>query len=270
MGENSKIGWTTHSFNTHWGCQEVSPACDNCYARTWALRMKFDLWGKDKPRRTFGPSHWAEPLKWHARAVKAGRRDRVFVNSMSDTFEDHPDLPPVRKQLFDLIDRLASVERAAGWPSGLDFLLLTKRPENVGKMIPSRWIAEGWPGNVWLGSTAENQRRYNERMLHLMKLPAAVRFVSAEPLLGPIVLAGLPDAFLPDWVITGCESGRNPRLTEMEWIRSLRDQCSQSGISFFYKQGAVDGKIVQAPDLDGRTWLDIPEAARGERRWART
>jgi protein gp37 len=175
MGKATEISWTDHTFNPHWGCVKVSPGCENCYALTLAKMWGHDIWGpaKTTPRRLFGDKHWQEPLRWNAEAEAAGERHRVFCASMADVFEDHPMLPPVRERLWGLI---------AATPN-LDWLLLTKRPENIAAMMPDRF----WP-NVWLGTSAENQGYYNTRVPLLIQHSrrAAALFVSIEPMLGPI------------------------------------------------------------------------------------
>jgi protein gp37 len=137
----------------------------------------------------------------------------------------------------------------------LDWLLLTKRPENIVRMLPADW-GDSWP-NVWLGATVENQRRADERIPILQQIPAVVRFLSCEPLLEPVTLdqAGI------DWVIVGAESDphkRPLRPMELDWVRSLRDQCLAAGTAFFFKQANIGGRIVPLPELDGRRWEQYP------------
>jgi protein gp37 len=175
VGEQTSIAWCHHTFNCWWGCSNVSPGCSRCYAHTWAKRTGFDLWGAKGERRTFPEKHWREPLAWNAAAQRAGERRRVFCASMADVFEDHPALPPERAKLWPLIE-------ATPW---LDWLLLTKRIENVSGMVP--W-GESWPENVWIGTSVENQEWADERIPILLKVPAIVRFLSVEPMLGPVTL----------------------------------------------------------------------------------
>lgn len=181
MGEGSKIEWTDHTFNPWWGCTRVSPACDHCYAATWAARWEVG-WGASAAPRVFGDAHWREPLKWDAAAAKAGIRARVFCASMADVFErrdgEHSDvLDHERSKLWALI----------ALTPHLDWLLLTKRPENVMEMIPASWSSK-LPDNVWVGTTVENQEQADRRIFHLLRVPAHVRFLSCEPLLGAIDL----------------------------------------------------------------------------------
>jgi protein gp37 len=178
MGEQTAIAWTDHTFNPWWGCTRVSPGCEHCYAETFAKRVGQDVWGKNADRRFFGDKHWAEPIKWNAKAAQSGRRERVFCASMADVFEDRPELAEHRARLFDLI------MFETPW---LDWQLLTKRPQNVLDMVPPRWLdahayygTNGWPANCWIGTTVEDQERADERIPWLLSIPAAVRFLSCE------------------------------------------------------------------------------------------
>ncbi len=226
MGKHSHIEWTHHTFNPWWGCAKVSPACQNCYAEAWAKRVGSQVWGKDAERRFFGDNHWREPEKWNADAVARGRRERVFCASMADVFEAKKGLYDQREKLWKLIERTPA----------LDWLLLTKRPHNIARMVP--W-GEAWPSNVWIGTTVENQHWAEKRLPHLLALPAAVRFLSCEPLLGSIDLSQwVEDVKLHpiDWVIAGGESGAKSRPMLPEWARSLRDFCTTNSIAFHFKQ----------------------------------
>ena len=184
MGERTAIGWTDHTFNPWWGCERVSPGCQHCYAETFAKRTGHDVWGKHTPRRGFGEKHWAEPLRWDRDAATAGRPALVFCASMADVFEDRGDLDESRARLFDLIERTPN----------LIWQLLTKRPERVAALLPTRWLPPAeWPDrvwtgppNVWIGTTVEDQKRADERIRHLVAIPAPVRFLSCEPLLGRV------------------------------------------------------------------------------------
>lgn len=220
MGHNSTIEWTDHTFNPWWGCEKVSLACDFCYAETWARRVGQDVWGKGAPRRFFGEVHWNEPLRWNATAKTRNVRFRVFCASMADVFEQRAELQPWRDRLWQLVEQT----------SCLDWLLLTKRPRNIASMVPWR---SSWPENIWLGTTAENQEWYDVRASRLSEIPAAKRFLSCEPLLGPI---RLNPSWHVDWIIAGGESGSRARPTHPEWLRRLRDQCVQTKIAFHFKQ----------------------------------
>lgn len=259
MGKYTAISWTHHTFNPWWGCEKVSPACAHCYAETFAKRIghfagspsgKPPLWGKDSERRFFGDKHWNEPLKWDRDAAAAGERRRVFCASMADVFEDRTDLVPHRARLFDLIRRTPN----------LDWLLLTKRPENVSKQLAElaqfreigspqfiwelTWHAGKPPENIWLGTTVENQEQADKRIPELLKVPAKVRFLSCEPLLGPVDLAYTcfngADSFgtMPGihWVICGGESGPHARPMKPDSARALLKQCQRANVPFHFKQ----------------------------------
>lgn len=253
MSANSAISWTDHTFNSWWGCFKVSAGCANCYAETFAKRTGHSIWGPPAttPRRLFGDKHWQEPLKWNAAAEKAGQRARVFCASMADVFEDHPEVVGERRRLFALIN-------LTPW---LDWQLLTKRPENVANMVPEEWAA-GFPPNVWLGTSVENQDAADARIPYLLAIPAAVRFLSCEPLLGPVNLEpwltysdslhgepwGQRDAI--HWVIVGGESGPKHRPMDPDWLALLLTQCHDAGVPVWVKQdsGLHPGRQGRIPD----------------------
>lgn len=266
MAKDSKIEWTEHTFNPWWGCVKVSPACKHCYAETWAKRLGKNVWGTKADRRFLSDNNWAQPLKWNAAAEASGQRARVFCASMADVFEDRRDLDDQRLRLWALIEATPC----------LDWLLLTKRPQAIGTLAP--W-GNSWPNNVWLGVTVENQRRAEERLPILAAIPAAVRFISAEPLLGPVELAPWLGAL--DWVIAGGESGAHARPTNPSWFTALNDQCSAAGVAFHFKQWGdwapsnakwpkarsqdVGGNVMvrvgkkhAGRTLRGRTWDELP------------
>jgi protein gp37 len=236
VSQETAISWCDHTFNPWWGCVKVSPACQHCYAETFSKRVGQKVWGIDAPRRFFGPDHWNEPLKWNAAAVKAGVRRRVFCASMADVFEDRPEFVSPRADVFLTVEETPM----------LDWLILTKRPENILRLMPKFWKGRPWP-NVWFGATVESQEYAAPRLSELLDVPAVVHFVSAEPLLGPLDLTEfLPgDAFTHSeypmcapltWVIAGGESGPHARPSHPEWFRSLRDQCQLAGVPFHFKQ----------------------------------
>lgn len=258
MGQHSTIEWTDHTFNPWWGCTKISQGCKHCYAETWANRYGHDIWGPNKARRTFGEQHWGGPLKWHAAAVKQGRRVRVFCSSMADVFEDNSSLDSERLKLWDII---------AETPM-LDWILLTKRPENMVPMTP--WGA-AWPDNVWALTSVEDQEAADTRLPHLLKVPAKVRGLSVEPLLGSVDLT--PWIRHIHWVIVGGESGSSARPIQPDWVRNIRSICNQHQVAFFFKQwgrwapnpdsGAPAtmlpmGKKASGRTLDGRTWSELP------------
>ncbi|MEZ5386187.1 MAG: phage Gp37/Gp68 family protein [Prosthecobacter sp.] len=225
MAKNSSIEWTHHTFNPWWGCVKVSAACDNCYAETWAKRVGADVWGSQAKRRFFGDKHWSEPHVWNTNAALKKVRYRVFCASMADVFENRPELNEWRTRLWKLIEDTPN----------LDWLLLTKRPQNVAKMVS--W-GEDWPSNIWLGTTVENQNMAEKRIPHLLRMPAKVRFLSCEPLLGPIDLGHWKKTSERriDWVIAGGESGPHSRPMHPLWAKKLRDHCAKNGIAFHFKQ----------------------------------
>ncbi len=235
MGDNSAIEWTKHTFNPWWGCAHVSPGCRFCYAERDARRYGHDVWGKHGPRRMLSEDNWAKPLRWN---------------------REEP-----RKRLWLLIE-------ATSW---LRWQLLTKRPENVAEMVP--W-GEQWPPHVWLGTSVEDQQRADERIPELLKIAASVRFLSCEPLLGPVDLSRWTDrrargdgkwlcvaccneplcpkhTYRPDgcsacsgigaapgidWCIVGGESGSGARPMDLAWARDLLRQCRAAGVAPFVKQ----------------------------------
>ncbi len=230
MGETSKIEWTDATFNPWVGCTKVSPACDNCYAENWARRTGSpELWTGS--RRRTSASNWRQPIKWHA-AVPDGQRKRVFCASLADVFDNQ--VPAEwRADLFDMI-------RAT---PRLDWLLLTKRIGNVKAMLPPDWgnSVYGY-NNVWLGISVINQDEADRDIPKLLSVPARVRFLSCEPLLGPIEFP-LPcrgSVFWSGlhWVIVGGESGSHARYLNPDWAQSLVDQCVRADTPVFFKQGS--------------------------------
>jgi protein gp37 len=247
MAKNSHIEWTHHTFNPWWGCKKVSPACDNCYAELWAKRMGHQLWGLDAPRRFFSDAHWREPLAWNDAAKLEGQRERVFCASMADVFERRADLNTERARLWELIESTPQ----------LDWLLLTKRPQNIESIAP--W-GQKWPQNVWLGTSVENQTLAEKRLPFLLKIPAAVRFLSCEPLLGQLDLRrwfkrrGFHSI---DWIIAGGESGGGSRPMHPDWPTSLLKQCQIFNVPFHFKQWGqwVPSQLVQVTTKSRRLEL---------------
>jgi protein gp37 len=229
MAKDSRIEWTHHTFNPWWGCIKVSPGCKHCYAETWAKRVGQDVWGPGADRRELSDTYWRQPLSWNAEAQRSRRRKRVFCASMGDVFEDRRDLDSNRDRLWQLISDTPH----------LDWLLLTKRPQNVSRLAP---YGDRWPDNVWLGTTAETQKWLDKRMAELTALQARVLFLSCEPLLGPLDFsrwlerARRGESRMIHWVITGGESGHHARPMNPEWLTSIRDQCVDAGIRFHFKQ----------------------------------
>ncbi len=250
--ENSKIEWTDHTFNPWIGCQHVSPGCDHCYAETLMdTRYKRVEWGPHGQRKRTSEQTWKNPLKWNEAARdfmrEHGHRPRVFCASLADVFDNKvPD--EWRSDLFALIKKC----------DGLDWLLLTKRPQNIRKMLPRDWpVYDGYP-NVWLGVTAEDQEHYVQRWGKLSMITAQVRFVSYEPAIGPLRLGKLSPH--PDWVICGGESGGGARPIKPQWVRDIIKDCRKHRVRPFHKQWGTyqsnplvieDGKtLAEAKALD--------------------
>lgn len=263
MARDSAIEWTDHTFNPWWGCAAVSPACDHCYAEALAKRFGHQTWGAKAPRRFFGDAHWSEPMAWNAAALRSGHRARVFCASMADVFEKRAELDIHRERLWRLI-------RAT---PALDWLLLTKRPQLIASRLPLDW--DSGYSNVWLGTTAENQVEADRRLPHLLKIPAAIHFVSAEPLLSGVDLSSWLSGGVSrrlGWVIAGGESGPKSRPSDPTWFRNLRDQCLAAGVPFHFKQWgnwapSAEGhatrqrKAATGRALDGQTWDQLPMGA---------
>lgn len=248
MGKTTEINWCHHTFNPWRGCVKLSQACASCYASTWAKRTGKDIWGADKPREMASESYWRQPLNWDADAREAGERRRVFCSSLADVGEDRLDLVKPRERLMRLIRQTQN----------LDWLLLTKRPENMvpffnWNIVDCRFEPGQWPTNVWVGTTIENQEWADKRLPYLARIKSVVRFVSVEPMLGRIMLQGERDGIVYNWlveggakwVICGGESGGKARPMHPDWARELRDQCRDNRVPFLFKQWGEYG-----PDQD--------------------
>lgn len=256
MGEVTGISWCHHTINIWTGCTRVSEACRFCYAETFSNRdlPNIGKWGPKAPRRPMAESGWKNLEKWNRKAKKAGERRRVFCCSLCDIGERNETMPeeswPVvaaqRARLWDEIERCPD----------LDFLLLSKRIDHLGQLLAARWPG-GLPKNIWAGTSVENQEAADERIPQLVAIPARIRFLSCEPLLGPVNLRLYPflsrvsglryqtaaaagdHGVVPPcihWVIVGGESGAHARPMHPAWARSLRDQCVASGVPFHFKQ----------------------------------
>lgn len=241
--KNTKIEWCHHTVNFWWGCAfalltdgSVSQECIHCYAKKLAAFFSKGAatWGTDGKRWIRHVAARRELYRMDKSAHARGVRERVFINSMSDTFEDREDLKESRGFLWYVCK----------YVTNLDILLLTKRPQNVRAMVPAEWLRD-WPAHVWIGTTVGTQAAADERIPALLTIPAAVRFLSCEPLLENVDLSsripgGLAarDGYVPGihWVICGGESGPKARPMHPEWARSLRDQCAAAGVPFFFKQ----------------------------------
>lgn len=304
MGEHSAIEWTDHTFNPWIGCAKVSAGCTHCYAETLMdTRYGRVEWGVTGTRVRTSEANWRKPLAWNRAAEKEGRRYRVFCSSLADVFEDRPDLILWRAALLDII--IATPH--------LDWQLLTKRPENVMEMLGEPFFRA--TPNVWIGTSVEDQATADERIPHLLRIPAEVLFLSMEPLLGPVDIEAYTCGYETytthhpqcdgtccagmcpvqereqksrvDWVIVGGESGPKARPMHPDWARSIRDQCAEDGVPFFFKQWGEyvwrdtwgdstgrpkhyfdDGLWVERVGkheagriLDGREWSQFPSSA---------
>lgn len=272
--DKTKIEWAHATFNPWIGCSKISPGCANCYAETETFprvqrAVGRELWGNAGERHITSESNWAQPLKWNREARQSGERRRVFCASLADWLEDRPELVAPRARLLKLIYDTPY----------LDWLLLSKRPGDWEHLVGEAFDyshGEGWqslwtqgeaPENVWVGTTVENQEQANKRIPELLKIPARVRFLSCEPLLGALDLkmwlrlsrfrenitrlmdeAGGADKVPAHlrwngveppclhWVLAGGESGHGARPMHISWPRQLRDQCVAAGVPFFFKQ----------------------------------
>lgn len=307
MADTTTIGWTDHTFNPWWGCVKISPACDHCYAERDSHRYGFsehggngpELWGRGSERRKLSDKNWAKPLAWDRAAAAAGRPALVFCASMADVFEARDDLDPERARLWDLIEATPN----------LRWQLLTKRPEQILQRVPPRWLgydvddagtvqvhglrrvhvsrlttAErvsairvgSWPPNVWIGTTVEDQARADLRIPRLLQVPAPVRFLSIEPMLGPILLSKWIDRYPRlgsmdrrrvtwssgiGWIIVGGESGPGFRPFDVEDARSILRFADLAKIPVFFKQmsGLMPRTVEAPPDLARRR--EFPRSA---------
>lgn len=273
MAENTKIEWAHHTFNPWIGCTKVGPGCDNCYAEAdFDKRRHVVQWGTNQPRKRTAASTWAQPLRWNAMAEKQGTRYRVFCSSLADVFDNEVD----REWRDDLATLILNTQH-------LDWLLLTKRVGNAAGMLGQMFM-DGPPDNVWIGATITSQAEADRDVPKLLAVPAAKRFLSMEPLLGPVDISALttacpndkedccggpcqidalsgsiscpacegPETIYPglDWVIVGGESGPNARPMHPDWARSLRDQCQDAEVPFLFKQWGEWVDADNGPDDD--------------------
>lgn len=282
MGEQTAISWCDHTFNPWWGCWKIAPECKNCYAEAHAhrfVKLYGELWQRDGARRFFGDEHWKEPRKWNEKAKRDGVRRRVFIGSMCDWAERHPDpkinafLDAARAEMWAMIEECDQ----------LDFLMLTKRIDGAAALLPwYRWPSAPWAAemseaereelaqpwsNVWIGTTAGTRATLRDNSYHLRAIRAAVLFISCEPILEFIPPDEWDDALDPaarcgearvDWLIVGDESGRKRRPADLDWVRAARDAADRHGVAFHYKQWNADGKKVHLPVLDGQQHAEFP------------
>lgn len=254
MGADSKIQWTHHTFNPWMGCTKVAPECANCYAEAQTARRGVK-WGPSGTRIQTSEGYWKQPHAWNRAAEKAGERRRVFCASLADVFEDRRELIPMRVKLLE------ELIPSTPW---LDWLILTKRTENLERFVP--WYGVAPPHNVWLGTSIGTQARHDQ-VLHLLRCTAAIRFVSCEPMLEDVefdpTLLSRPDTI--DWIIFGGESiGR--RECKIEWIRRGVAQCHEFGVAAFVKQlgsnATLNGQPYHTVDKKGGDPAEWPEDLR--------
>ncbi|MDP3859870.1 MAG: phage Gp37/Gp68 family protein [Stagnimonas sp.] len=289
MTANTEISWTNHTFNPVWGCDKVSPGCQHCYAEGIARRFG-TAWGPDAVRREFGDDHWGKPVDWNKAAEKVGVPALVFCASMADVFDKNWPAG-VRERLWALIE-------ATPW---LRWQLLTKRIGNASRMVPERWMREGFPANVWMGASFVNQEEWNRDADKLLALPAKLHFGSFEPLLGWIDPMECPDCegsgetsghyfsdtglatcercsgrgvrqyFDLGWVIVGGESGRQARPMHPDWARDIRAACIKAGTPFHFKQWGhwlphpewpAHPHLPSVPVAPKRGWMVLDQSGR--------
>ncbi len=246
MSDHSPIEWTDATWNPVTGCNKVSPGCKHCYAETFSERFRgvpghpfeqgFDL--------RLWPARLELPLRWRTPR-------RIFVNSMSDLF--HERIPDT------FIESVFETMRLAHWHQ---FQVLTKRPERMTRFLAARsrerGVARDTHPNVWLGTSIENQH-YIGRAEIVASIPASVRFLSCEPLLGLLDLKGVLGRTGINWVIAGGESGHHARPMDPDWVRSIRNQCRRARVAFFFKQWGGVRKHETGRELDRRTWDQMPQ-----------
>lgn len=278
--EGSDIQWTNDTFNAVEGCEKVSAGCKNCYAEARNDRFHGgENWGPGSPRLMRSPAYWNGPKKWNREAEKAGVRRRVFAGSLCDVCEDHPDWIEPRK-------RLAGIILSTPW---LDWQMVTKRPENY-RRLWDPFFGDAWPANVWALTSVENQEEADRRIPHLLRVPAKVRGLSMEPLLGPVDLSRIPwggiatdvlrgwenPAHGLHWLIIGGESGSKARPFDLAWAREIIRQAEGSGVAVFMKQlgssprqdslsARAQGSIVGIRDSHGGDESEWPLDLRNRR-----
>lgn len=242
MADKSAIEWTDATWNPVTGCTKISAGCDHCYAERFSERFRgvkghpfaqgFDL--------TLRPDRLEQPLRWRQPRM-------IFVNSMSDLF--HKNVP------IEFTARVFDAMEAAHWHT---FQVLTKRSSLMRDFLKARYSAAPGPLHIWCGVSVEDGSKLS-RVRHLQQSPAGTRFLSIEPLLGPVGVVSLEGI---DWVIVGGESGPKARPMEADWVRTIRDQCRQSGVAFFFKQWGGLRPKDGGRKLDGREWNQFPKPAR--------
>lgn len=254
---DSRIAWTEAVWNPVTGCSKVSAGCKHCYAERMAKRLagRFGYPAEHPFAVTLHPEKLSLPIGWR-------KPRRIFVNSMSDLF--HKDVPD--QFIWRVFETIVQCPHHV-------FQILTKRPERMAEFVNG--MSRDPLSNVWYGVSVEDQKTAEERIPFLEDMTAAVRWLSCEPLLGPIdfhertatfdpLIDDFPNSLLThvDWVVAGCESGPSARPMDLDWARFIRDECSCARVPFFFKQAVVDGKKVETPELDGRQWVEYPGKSR--------
>lgn len=252
MGQDSNISWCHHTFNPWIGCSKVSEGCKFCYAENWDKRYnEGEHWGPGAPRRITSKANWNQPRKWNKLAVERNERQRVFCASLADVFDNEAP-EEARTNLWSLAEELTN----------LDWLFLTKRPQNIVKMVPANWVQNPLK-NVWYGTSVENNV-VRDRIKILADIPAAIRFISGEPLIGNIEY---PDEFKAiNWMIFGGESHDNAetaRPIDLNWIRQGIEVCRSVGVTPFVKQlGSNWAAVSKAFSRAGSNPSEWPEDLR--------
>ncbi len=258
----TNIAWCDGTFNTVWGCSKISEGCRNCYADEFSKKLGFgstrpNLWGEAKStkagkgynvemgRRVFGTDYWNKLLKWNQMACDENSIVLLFSSSMTDNFENHPVTSRELSKLWDYIRKTPNIH----------YQILTKRADRIQECLPEDWYnyENGYP-NVWLGVTVEDNTVASRFNRHLADVPAAVRFVSYEPAIGPLTDIRWEQL---DWLIVGGESGPKRRAFEHDWARYVHQQCKAHGVAFFYKQDAAFRSSTN-PYLDGKKYYEFP------------
>lgn len=258
MGTKTGISWTDKTFNIVWGCQHYSELCDFCYAERWDAYVNSSNphWGTKAPRMLMSEKYWKNPINWNQDAKSKGTNYKVFCSSMADVFEDHPTVAQERKKLFPLIKSTPA----------LNWQLLTKRWDRIQEFLPEDWN-EGYD-NAWLGVSVGLQKRVDQYLPTFIAIPSKVRFISCEPLLGPIDLTEYLKTGKIHQVIVGGESGfgklpNDPdvkyryRITELVWIESIVKQCKENNVPVFIKQ--LGTHLAKTMKLQSKTGADINE-----------
>lgn len=247
MGESSKIQWTDHTFNPWIGCTKIDALCQNCYAEKFSNRYGHAKWGEFGVRKKTSDANWKKPYQWNRKAEKEGVRYRVFCASLSDVFDDHNSISQEwRDVLFKMIRETPN----------LDWLLLTKRPDNFKRYLPVDWGMTGY-NNVWLGCSIGDKKGRDERMDLLLNTPAYIHFISGEPFLN---MYELPKHGI-DWIIFGGESGTLSKIreTNLSHVNTMIQQAKKFGIKVFFKQlGTILAKKYKLNDGHGGNFDEYP------------